>query len=40
MVTHTGMPVPLKGQRFYRGAGFSEKKMARYVDLFGDLTAL
>jgi len=35
LVSDTGMPAPKEGRRFYRAAGYDEKQMARYVEMFG-----
>ena len=35
LVADTGRPAPHVGRRFYRGAGFSEEDMFRYLELFG-----
>ena len=35
LVADTGLPAPPEGVRFYRGAGFTEKQMSLYMDMFG-----
>lgn len=35
LVSDTGLPAPHEGRRFYRGAGFSEENMFRYIEMFG-----
>jgi len=35
LVSDTGLPAPHEGRRFYRAAGFSEKDMFRYIEMFG-----
>jgi glyoxylase-like metal-dependent hydrolase (beta-lactamase superfamily II) len=35
LVSDTGLPVPSEGRRFYQAAGFSEKDMFRYIEMFG-----
>ncbi len=35
LVSDTGLPAPAEGQRFYRGAGFCEDRLFRYIEMFG-----
>ena len=35
LVSDTGLPAPHEGRHFYQAAGFSEKHMFRYVEMFG-----
>lgn len=35
LVSDTGLPAPREGRRFYRGAGFAEEQMSRYIEMFG-----
>lgn len=35
LVADAGQPAPHEGRRFYQGAGFTEEKMFRYVEMFG-----
>lgn len=35
LVADTGQPAPREGRRFYQAAGFDERNMQRYVEMFG-----